>query len=269
MDYNNMSYNNMNYYNNKREQKGLAIASLVLGIIGLLLSCCCGGILGVFGLILGIVSLVKGLDGKEMAAIGIVLSTLAMIVTIFVVVFGAMTYSIGDLMEKIENEKKTSETTDNNTTTEDNGITSETPDEPQVQQHFWGSKYQASDGSTIYFYEDGTYDWYQDEANSTNVKKGRYQVRFGQEAFDYITIDLAEYAITSDELNDYLARQDDEFYSFDNLTELDLWVDQIIIDGEEAENKRPYTHYYGFSNETYFDGANMDSAEYATFYVIE
>ncbi len=56
---------------------GLAIASLVMGILGIVLCCCGFGFIAApLGLIFGIISLVKKRGGKGMAITGIILSAL-------------------------------------------------------------------------------------------------------------------------------------------------------------------------------------------------
>lgn len=58
---------------------GLAIASMVLGIIGILFSCCLWFIsipCGILSLIFGIIALIKRMPGKGMAITGIVLSAI-------------------------------------------------------------------------------------------------------------------------------------------------------------------------------------------------
>lgn len=72
---------------NVNESNGMAIASLVLGILGFLGSCCYGGILGIPGLILGIIALKKG-QSKGMAIAGIVLSVLSIVISVAIVVIG-------------------------------------------------------------------------------------------------------------------------------------------------------------------------------------
>lgn len=69
---------------------GLAVASLVLGILGLLTSWLGGGVLGLVAVILGIVALGKikrgEAGGRGMALGGIITGILAMLVTILIVV---------------------------------------------------------------------------------------------------------------------------------------------------------------------------------------
>lgn len=69
---------------------GMATASLVLGISGLLLSCCCGvgGILGLVGLILAIVSRSGSPDGRMNGAAiaGLILSILTLLMGVLSVV---------------------------------------------------------------------------------------------------------------------------------------------------------------------------------------
>jgi len=69
------------------EKKGLSIASLVLGIIGLLFSCILIGIIpSIIGLVLGITALSKR-QTKAPAIIGIILSSIGLLVFLFVAVF--------------------------------------------------------------------------------------------------------------------------------------------------------------------------------------
>lgn len=85
---------------------GLAIASLILGIIGLLSGWLIfGGVLGLVGVILGIVALVKvkngTASGKGMAIGGIVTGALGMIVAAVVLVLGMIGLSmLGDCAEQ-------------------------------------------------------------------------------------------------------------------------------------------------------------------------
>lgn len=83
-DYNNVYYNDEELNQNENKSKGLAIASLVLGILSIVL-CCCG--LGVFAaplsIIFAIIALVsKKCGGKGMAAAGLIISIITIIFTI-------------------------------------------------------------------------------------------------------------------------------------------------------------------------------------------
>lgn len=89
---NEMDYNMNNYMqnNNNGEMKEqpvspLAIASLVLGIIGLITCCCYGGIIGIVGLVLGIMVLVLKMDGRNIAIAGIIVSALSILGTVVIV----------------------------------------------------------------------------------------------------------------------------------------------------------------------------------------
>ena len=68
---------------------GCSIASMVLGIIAILISCCfypLAFVLAIIGLILGAVGLKKG-AGRGMAITGIILSILSIAIAIFVIAF--------------------------------------------------------------------------------------------------------------------------------------------------------------------------------------
>lgn len=87
----NDAYYNQQYpmYNFQEKPKGFAIASLILGI-GSLFTCCCTGFIsffaGVAGLVLGIISLKRNEDGKGMAIAGIVLSSIGIVLSIFIII---------------------------------------------------------------------------------------------------------------------------------------------------------------------------------------
>lgn len=77
---------------NQQGGAGMAIASMVLGILALLLSCCVPYVpfvLALIGIILGGVALAKKTAGKGMAIAGLVCSIIAFIPAILVVIGGA------------------------------------------------------------------------------------------------------------------------------------------------------------------------------------
>ncbi|MGN1317751.1 MAG: DUF4190 domain-containing protein [Lachnospirales bacterium] len=65
---------------------GISIASMVLGILGLL-CCYCGLLFSIVGLVLGCVSLSQKYDGKGMAIAGIVMGGIGVILSIVLIVF--------------------------------------------------------------------------------------------------------------------------------------------------------------------------------------
>ncbi len=74
-------------------RKGLAIAAFVLSLVNCFCCCCYGSpILATLSIIFAIVSLAKNRGGKPFAIIGLVLSTLGMLV------FAGTFYSYGDLL---------------------------------------------------------------------------------------------------------------------------------------------------------------------------
>ena len=72
----------------QKQGNGLGTASLVIGIISLLLSCCYGGVIGVVGIILGVIAISKNNSQKGTAIGGIVTSAIALAITIFMVILG-------------------------------------------------------------------------------------------------------------------------------------------------------------------------------------
>lgn len=102
-DYNN-SYN-MDYQEQNNGNKGMAIASMVLGIIALVTCICyCTAIpLGIVSIILAIIVLVKKKSGKSFAITGIITSGIAIIISIVTLVVSApMVDNINDLIENAD-----------------------------------------------------------------------------------------------------------------------------------------------------------------------
>lgn len=86
--------------NNNSEKKGLAIASLVLGIVSLTICCCFGWLPGIIGAILGIVALVKQHGGRGMAIAGLITSILGFLIGIYFLI-GMITGS-GEFAEEFK-----------------------------------------------------------------------------------------------------------------------------------------------------------------------
>ena len=82
----------------------MAVASMVLGIVGFLISCCfypATIVMAVVGLILGAVAIKKGPAGKGMAVTGIVLSIISLAFAVLVIILAASagTTSLWDAIE--------------------------------------------------------------------------------------------------------------------------------------------------------------------------
>ena len=78
--------------NNQKKGPGMAVASMVLGIVSLVSSCCIPGVpfaCALVGLILGGVALKNQTDGKGMAIAGLVCSIVSLVPAVIVIVSGA------------------------------------------------------------------------------------------------------------------------------------------------------------------------------------
>lgn len=87
-----MDMNGMNQQAAPKKSAGLAIASMVLGIVALVLSCCVPYlpiVLSLLAVILGGVSLAKKMGGKGMAIAGLVCGIIGLVPAVIVVVSGA------------------------------------------------------------------------------------------------------------------------------------------------------------------------------------
>jgi 4-amino-4-deoxy-L-arabinose transferase-like glycosyltransferase len=88
-------YQNNQYQNNQYQQyqpinqpqsNGMAIASLIMGILGVILGCCLWYFtipLAIAGLVLGIIVIKKKKGGRNLAIVGIILCSLSIILGIF------------------------------------------------------------------------------------------------------------------------------------------------------------------------------------------
>lgn len=131
---------------------------------------------------------------------------------------------------------------------------------------FAGNSYLAGDDSVIYFQEDGTFEWYLSvDDTSDNYFKGTYDVYFDESALEYITEDLSDYGVTSDELYEFFIQNaDNDFYQISNLCCLVLHNDEGMMDGRIEKMGRD-SYYMGFYQDGYFDAANMATGNYAQF----
>lgn len=140
-----------------------------------------------------------------------------------------------------------------------------------ITDEFTGNSFRASDGSVIYFEEEGSFVWYQDDSDhSDNYYSGTYDVYFGEEAEDYIVNDLAEYGVTEEELEDYYERNiTKDLLIRQHLCCIVLHTEELIIGGGNQRDEPYDKNYMGFYQNGFFDGAYMEAAEYAYFTLIE
>lgn len=82
-------------------KNGLAIGSLVVGILSLCLSWlpCCGGLLPIAAVVLGILGMKS--SKRTLAIVGIVLGALVIVINIILTIVGAATGTFTDLMNEM------------------------------------------------------------------------------------------------------------------------------------------------------------------------
>lgn len=259
------------------ERKGFAIASLVLGILSLVLCCIYGGFLGILGLIFGIISLAKKESKMGMAIAGIITSAFGLIYGILMVMATVMTIQYGmteideeDLLHLVE-EMYGIESVEENAvaepeTTEEMGEQGEDVALSE-EDPFAGKSFVLGDNSVIYFDVDGSFVWYQDDANhDDNYFVGTYDAYRAELAESYIVTYLGEYGVTEEELTGFYDRNENsELYTEENFTCLVLHNESAICGGEEQITEPYDTNYMGFYMDGYYDAANMAGGEYAAF----
>ena len=279
---------------------GLGVASLIVGILSATIFCAGGSILGIVGLILGVVSLGQKEKNKGLAVGGIVTSCIGILMGIAVII-GCVFYmdeikeTLGwdevveeyegdrddknDRDKRAKREEKKEEDDDeyiNDEYIDDEYIDDEYIDDEYVDEEsyesswttaeFAGYSYEASDGSVIYFEEDGTFIWYEsDDIDEDNYYYGTYDVSFSEDALDYVINGLSELGVTEDEMNDYFERNiDDSFYQKSNFCCLVLHNEGLTMGGVTEETSKD-TYYMGFYADGYYDAANMETGNSASF----
>lgn len=250
-----------------KKGSGCAIASLVLGILSLILCCVGGGIFGIIGVVLGIISLCRKESGRGMAIGGLVTSGIGLLLGIFMLIeILAVVAGLGNLSNQDWQDIRDAVYEE----LEKEGYDIPEDLRPEQQNDFAGEAYQAGDGSVIYFSEDGTtFCWYQDDSNhDRNYYTGTYEVRMGDEAAAYITEDLSELGVEKEELENYLTSvPGDEEKRRENLCCLSLHSESLVgEDGEiNSEFEEHDSNYMGQYEDDCFDGVRMETAERAAF----
>lgn len=259
--YQNQPYGMNQGYQNQPEKMGFGIASLVLGILSILCCWIYGGFLGLIGLVLGIVALARRESKKGMAIAGIITSVFGIMILIVILIC----VGLGSIGEAAISDPYVQETLEDiideyGDYDIDSAVTTKDP--------FTGKKYKCGDESMIYFEEDGTYIWYQDDADhSDNYYAGRFEVYLADDAEDYIVNDLSKYGFTQEEMDDYFIRNaTSDLYQKENMVCLMLYVEERIVEGEDVTSDgASTTPYMGFLKDGYLDATNMNTLDYVYF----
>ena len=134
-------------------------------------------------------------------------------------------------------------------------------------KEFAGKKYQANDGSAIYFAEEGTFVWYRsDEEHKDNFYAGEYHMHFGKAGIDYIVNDLPQLGFSEEKMDEYLMHHDGSaLYQLDNFCCMVLDNQEITTEGECKKLEAATSYYMGFYAEGFYDAANMQTHNYVSF----
>lgn len=221
-------------------------ASLILGILAIILCCCFGWALGTLGIIFGSMGIIKEPRGVKIAIAGIIISLISVIPS---AIFTPITcVNIRDNI--FEDEYKEYKEDDDD-------------------EHLWGTQGRCKDNSVMYFNTDSTFEWLLEEGDYENIKSGTFELKFGDSALSWLVDEHPEYGITQEELEELWKMNNSgdvisDLYTRENLTVLILNVEVAKVDGVQ-QNTETYTVYYsGHSNKNGFDGANLNTFNYIT-----
>lgn len=246
----------------QREHRGLAIASLVIGILSMTLLCFCGSIVGIVGLVLGIVALCKKQKPMGLSIAGIVTSSIGILCGILLLAFIAGAGGFAEKLHKAMYKDKHS------TVPVPYDTETQIPEDTQVPeadgtsaaQLFEGKSFTCGDSTTIYFDEDMNYIWYRDDDDhSDNYYGGSYTYYTGAEAMDYLVNDLAEYGASEDRINEYFDRNEgNDFYNLENMCVISMTIDEMVYEGETTYPAKQ-AYYMGFYKDGVYEGVHMDT----------
>lgn len=124
----------------------------------------------------------------------------------------------------------------------------------------------ARDKSCMVFMEDDRYAWYQTkEITDDNYYAGTYQLFLGEAALKHLTVDLEEYGVTEDEMQQVFDKNEE--YSLENFVCMTIENDSFMLNGEEQLDQNKEVSYFGFllQDGTYLDIANMTTGTYYGF----
>ena len=246
--------------------RGFAIASLVLGILSVLLCCVFGGWLGFPGLAFAIISFVRHEEKYKMAIGGIITSVLGILLFGFIVVCllleerGMMRVPediwyrfYGQVLMWQHPEWQIDDTVDS--------------DLEEEMDLFAGNEFIVGDESVAYYGVDGSFVSYLDDRDHMdNYIRGTYEAYRGEYARELLVYEYTEYGVTGEGLDSYFAEHaDNDFYIAENMTFLIQRADYYIIDGEGHEVEGHEEIYLGFMADGYYDAVCLNSGSHVEF----
>lgn len=124
----------------------------------------------------------------------------------------------------------------------------------------------ARDGSCMVFIDDTNYAWYQKkDVVDDNYFAGTYEFYMGNAALEHLTVDLKEFGVTKDEMQQIF--DSNEEYSLENFVCMTVDNESFMLAGEEQLEQNKEISYYGFllQDGNYLDIANMVTGTYYGF----
>lgn len=214
------------------ESKGFAVASLVIGVVALLTSCCYGGFLGIIGFVLGII----GLANKQETGLcvgGIITSIIAGIITIVSMFIG---FSMLDSISEVGNTSVTTGTVNT-----------------EVSEDEDSGKADASESS-------------EGEAKEEKITKGQFFVNDGLKVtVNDINTDFTEYDewSTPEEGKKYI----EVSFTYENNGDSDMYASIYDYDcyADNALCEQSYSFGGDFINTNLSKGRNVS---FSTYYVV-
>jgi len=127
------------------------------------------------------------------------------------------------------------------------------------------NKWVGEGGTLLDFKTDGSFVWFQNKDNpKDNYISGTYVFYKGQEAMDYITNDLSQFALTNEIQQKYM--EADKKRILDNYYCVVLTNTLLVVDNVETVGQT-FTYYMGFyiDEDKMLEFINMGTVNYAKF----
>lgn len=258
------------------DSNGYAIASLILGILSIVMV---GLIQGILAIVFGKKALKKNQRNQGCAIAGIVTGGIGLGIFAIVAVLVGIAICLPE--DTVKTEYSQYEYSGDSKDTIGDIYSHEKADEGEPKEsHPIGAipedggladkSFNGSDGSELVF-NGLSFTWYKDEGvHDDNYRYGFSSVYYGEDAREILKTDLSDYGVTEEELDDYFERnEDDSFYNPDCFCVMILHNVGAVLDKEESKEDSYDTPYMGFYSSGYYDAVNMNSGNYAYFSEIE
>ncbi len=255
---------------------GLCVAGFIVSLISILTV----GTTAIISLILsicGLVSASKKGNKKGLGIAGLIISIILTLIGCFFIV--SVSQTVLDEMDNVKSHSSKYEDEDDEDDDEDEDDEDDEDDDSSkkndgtysssaIKKDIKGASWIEKNEGSLLDLKSGSFKYYKDhDVLDDYYYEGDYELYVGDDAIEYVTVDLSEYDVTEDEINDLCDRN--EKYDESNFMVLVLKNEKCIVDGENTFDETVVTPYFGFylndGDTVVLDIANMKTGTYYWF----